>query len=73
MLQLKVEIQKKKKKTIFKTKYVFVLLIFKSNHVMYLQINGKIVVGQEFQELFVKVEDAGLTILFLTQIGAFIS
>ena len=40
---------------------------------MYIQISGKIVVGKEFQELLVKVEDAALTILFLTRSGAFIS
>ena len=64
---------RKKKKIVFKTNAVFVFLIFKNNHVMYIQINGKIVVGQEFQELLVKVENAALTILFLTRVSAFIS
>ena len=64
---------RKKKKIVFKTNDVFVFLIFKNNHVMYIQINGKIVVGQEFQELLVKVENAALTILFLTHVSAFIS
>ena len=64
---------RKKKKIVFKTNDVFVFLIFKNNHVMYIQINGKIVVGQEFQELLVKVENAALTILFLTRVIAFIS
>ena len=47
--------------------------VFKCNHVMYIQMNEKIVAGLEFQEPLVKVEDVAMTILFLTQNGAFIS
>ena len=72
MLKLEVKI-KKKKKAVFKTKDEFIFLICKSNHVFYIQINGKTVVGQEFNEPLVKVENAALTTLFPMETSAFIS
>ena len=70
---LKLEVKIKKNKAVFKTKDEFIFLSFKSNHVLYIQFNGKTVVGQEFQEPLVKVENAALTTLFPMETSAFIS